>query len=35
MPTRVEIYDNKYSKIIDTIELERVGLNWVFSILKY
>ena len=35
MPTRVEIYDSNFSKIIDTIELERIGLNWVFSILKY
>ena len=35
MPTRVEIYDNEFSKIIDTIELEKAGLNWVFSVLKY
>tara|TARA_Y100000768_G_C23966497_1_gene678126 strand:- start:429 stop:1421 length:993 start_codon:yes stop_codon:yes gene_type:complete len=35
MPTRVEIYDSEFLKIIDTIELEGVGLNWVFSILKY
>ena len=35
MPTRVEIYDKNFSKIVDTIELEKVGLNWIFSILNY
>ena len=35
MPTRVEIYNKNFSKIVDTIELEKVGLNWIFSILNY
>ena len=28
-------YNKNFSKIVDTIELEKVGLNWIFSILKY
>ena len=35
MPTRVEIYNKNFTKIVDTIELEKVGLNWIFSILNY
>ena len=35
MPTRIECYNENYSKIKNTIDLESYKMNWVFSILKY
>ena len=35
MPTRIECYNENYSKIENTIDLENYKMNWVFSILKY
>ncbi|MEC7878040.1 MAG: hypothetical protein VX499_03655 [Bacteroidota bacterium] len=34
MPTRIVIYNRDFSKIIETINLEKIGINWIFSILK-
>ena len=34
-PTRLVCYNKNYSKILKEINLEKLGINWVFSILKY
>ena len=35
MPTRIVIYNSDFSKITEKINLEDLGINWIFSILKY
>ncbi len=35
MHTRIVFYNNNFSKILDSIDLEKSKMNWVFSILKY
>ena len=34
-PTRLVCYNKNYSKILNEINLEELGINWIFSILKY
>jgi len=34
MPTRIEVYNKDFSKITKTVNLEEIGINWIFSILK-